>query len=298
MSEAATLLSGDPAATAAAATSTTAATTQATAATPWNWADESGKFSDGWVDKLPEGLRGEASLRVIPDLPTLASTYVSTKKMVGAKALEMPGEGAPAEQVAAWRKLHNAPEAPEGYLGEAKTLRPDAVPEALWDKSKDAKWAGIFHKHSLPPAAVQDIINEYAADIKGGLENNAEAEKAFLIAEGDKLKQAWGADAEANANIAKRMALTMGLEPTNPIFQNADVVMAFAKASKLFSEDKLVTGDPASALGGSIQERISDITSPTSQSFLAKAYRGEINPQAQADAQKQLHGLYAAQQQK
>ena len=37
----------------------------------------------------------------------------------------MPGEGATPEQVAAWRKTVGAPEKPEGYRGDAKTLLKD-----------------------------------------------------------------------------------------------------------------------------------------------------------------------------
>ena len=88
--------------------------------------------------------------------------------------------------------------------------------------------------------------------------------------------------------------VTVGLDPkTHPIFTSAEVVQAFAKFGKLLSEDKLVKGD-SSGIDGSINARARDIVDPSSQSQMAREYRGEFGPERQAAAQATLHQLYTA----
>lgn len=273
-----------------------AAAPVATGATPqpggW-FKDDSGSFAENWHSKLPGELKDHASLKSIPSLELLAKNYVETKGMVG-KRLQMPGEGATPEELGAWRKVTGAPEKPEGYLGDAKTIRPDTIPEGLWDPAGEKKFLAIAHKHSLPPAAVKDILAYYGESIATSLTGAKEQEGVILQAEGAKLRTAWGKDYDGNLALSERMALTVGLDPkTHPIFTNADVVQAFAKMGKLVSEDKLVTGG-APSIAATIASKASEITDPKSMSQIAREYRGEFGPERQAAAQAQLHNLYAA----
>lgn len=266
------------------------------AAAPWSWAKEDGAFNEGWLEKLPDNLRGNASLKVIGSVSDLAKSYVETKGLIG-KKLEMPGEGATPEAVTAWRKTVGAPDKPEGY-NDGKSMRPDTVPEANWDPASEKQFLAIAHKHHLPPGAVKEIMDFYGGSIATGLQASQEAQGAMLQAEGAKLKTTWGADFDANLNTASRVALTVGLDPkTHPIFQSAEVVQAFAKLGKLFSEDKLVKGD-SQGINGSIGERIRDITDSKSVSVIAREYRGEFGPERQQAAQTQLHQFMTASQQK
>ncbi len=262
-------------------------------ATAAGWVNPDGTFAQGWLEKLPQDLRANPSLTVLPSIEAMAKSYVETKGLVG-KKLEVPGEGAAPEVVAAWRKTLGVPEAAEGYLGDAKTLRPEDFPEKLWDGEGEKKFLALAHKHNLTPAAVKDIIGFHAGGIKAQLEAGAAQEGEVLKAELGKLHQAWGKDFDGNLNLASRVAQTVGLAPDHAIFTNSDVVQAFAKLGKLFSEDKLVTGE-ARGMGGSITERIREISDPGSSHQLAKDYRGENGPERQQAAQTQLHDLYKAQ---
>lgn len=263
----------------------------------WSWAKEDGTFSEGWLDKLPGDLNGHASLRSIGNVPDLAKSYVETKKLIGTK-LEMPGEGATPEAVAAWRKTVGAPEKPEGYLGDAKSLRPEGIPEDQWDAAGEKEFLALAHKHSLPPGAVKDIMAFYGNSIAKGLQASQVQEGEVLKAEGAKLRQAWGGEFDANMQMAARVAQTVGLDPkTHPMFTSADAVQAFAKIGKLLSEDKLVKGD-SQGVNGAVSDRIRDITDPKSASVSAREYRGEFGPERQAAAQALLHDLYSSQAQK
>lgn len=263
---------------------------QSSAAPAFAWAKEDGTLDTGWIEKLPEGLRGEASLRSISTLPDLAKSYVETKRLIGTK-LEMPGEKATPEQIASWRKTVGAPEKPEGYLGDAKTLRPEAVPENLWNAESEKAFLALAHRHHLPPAAVKEIIGFHADSIAAALAKSSEDEGAVLQAEGTKLRTAWGQDYDANLNIALRVAETAGFKKDDPIFTNANVVQGFAKLGKLLSEDKLVKGD-APSMAQTLADRARDITDPKSQGQVAREYRGEFGPERQTAAQQLLHSLY------
>lgn len=267
---------------------------QGSIAQPWTWADEGGKFADGWIDKLPEELRGEASLKVVDSVGNLAKSYVATKKMVG-KKLEAPGEGATPEQLAEWRKIVGAPEKPEDYYsGDVKSFRPDNVPETLWSADTEKKFlAEVAHKHHLSPAVVRDILKFQGDMTAAAVGQSQQAIEAQIATEKGKLQKAWGADFESNSALAKRVAQTAGLDPA--MINSAALAVAFAKLGKLFSEDKLVKGDN-SGISGSIKDRIRDIQDPKSQSVPAREYRGEFGPERQAAIQKQLHELYGAQQ--
>lgn len=265
-------------------------------ASPW-FKDESGNFADGWQARLPDGLKDHPSLRALGSMEALAKSYVETKGLVG-KKLEAPGPDATPEQLAAWRKVLGAPDKPEGYYGDQKSFRPDAVPEEAWDAETEKGFLALAHKHHLPPAAVKEIMSFYGESVGKGLAANVEASAATLQVEAGKLRTAWGKDYDSNLNAALRMAKTAGLDPaTDPIFTNAATVQAFARMASLFSEDKLVTGGSTSIENG-IAERIGDITNPSSQSLMAREYRGELGPERQRNAQTQLHALYEAQKAK
>lgn len=263
----------------------------------WSWAKEDGTFSEGWADKLPDGLKGNASLRTIGSLPDLAKAYVETKGMVG-KRLEMPGEGATPEQVAAWRKTVGAPEKPEGYRGDAKTLRPESLPEDAWSADAENKFLEIAHRHHLPPAAVKEILGFYGQSLVDTLKGSQADAAAAVEAETAKLRQSWGNEFEANLNNAKTLAKLAGLDPlADPMFTSSRYVEAFAKLAPLIAGDKLVTGETPS-LGATVADRIKDINDPKSQSMVAREYRGEFGLQRQQAAQATLHQLMTSQAKK
>jgi hypothetical protein len=140
-------------------------------ATGW-LADDAGTFAPGWIERLPQDLRGNPSLASVPTIEALAKSYVATKALVGTK-LEAPGEKATAEQIASWRKTVGAPEKIEGYLGEAKTLRPEGLPETLWRPEVEKKFLEVAHKHHLTPAAVKELFATHADSIKAELVREA-----------------------------------------------------------------------------------------------------------------------------
>lgn len=259
----------------------------------WSWTKEDGSFSDGWLEKLGPELATSASLKSVGNLSDLAKNYHATKAMVG-KKLEMPASDAPPEAWQAWRKVTGAPEKPEGYRGDAKSLRPDALPEDGWSMETEGKFLAIAHKHGLPPTAVKEIMGLYGEVIVDGLNQSQGDESAMIKAETTKLQQKWGQDFDARLSDASRMAKLAGLDPaTNPIFTRSEVVEGFATLAKLIAGDTAVKGEQQ-GLGASIGERVKDISDPKSASMMAREYRGEFGPERQSAAQATLHQLMAS----
>lgn len=256
----------------------------------FTWAKEDGSLDPAWIERLSPELKGNPSLKPIGTIHDLAKSYVETKKLIGTK-LEAPGENATPEQITNWRKTVGAPEKPEGYYGDAKTLRPEAVPEGMWDTESEKKFLEIAHKHHLPPAAVKEILGYYGENIANSVKASAEQEGVILQQEQTKLRESWGKEFDSNLSIAARVAQTVGLDPkTDPIFTSAKAVEAFAKMGKLLSEDKLVKGENQ-GVSGSIADKIREIQDVNSGSQLARDYHGQNGPQRQQEAQAILHDL-------
>ncbi len=263
-------------------------------AAPWSWTDTEGRLSKGWLDKLGPELATSGSLKSIQTVGDLAKSYHATKALVG-KKLEMPARDAAPERWAEWRKVTGAPERPEGYRGQAESLRPQALPAEGWDMQAEGEFLSIAHKHGLPPQAVTDIMDFYGKSVISGFERSQTEETAFIQMETHKLRGEWGRDFDVQLGHAARMARLAGLDPaTHPIFTRAEVVKAFAGLAKLITGDSAVKGEQ-SGLGTSVAERIRDITDPRGTSQLAREYRGEHGPDRQTSAQSALHQLMAYQ---
>lgn len=272
------LLGGNPAVAAAAPP---AAVAPVSTGAPQSIIGADGSFAPGWLDTLPEALRGNPSLTTVPSLTALAESYLATKSMVG-KKMQPPGESATPQEVAAWRKNVGAPDTPEGY-GE---LRPEDFPETHWDKETAGQFAALAHKHHLPPGAVKDIIGLHASSVKASLGKLEAEEGAWQETETAKLKQSWGTNFEAEAHAATAFVKALGMDPLNPVFRNAEVVQAMARGAKMMMGDKLITGQ-APGISGGLEARIGDLQR-------SPEYLGQRGEEAQRLAQSQIHALMQA----
>lgn len=215
-------------------------------------------------------------------LEKLGGAYTETKSLVG-KKFQAPSETSTPEEVASWRKTVGAPDSPEGY-GE---LRPEDFPEDQWDKETAGELAKLAHRHHIPAAALKDIVGLHSKAVTAGIAKLEAGEAESRQAEITTLKQAWGADFDANVHAAKTFATVLGLDPLNdPVFRSSSAVMAMARGAKLIMGDKAIAA-AAPGMSGGIESRIQGIQS-------SPEYLGERGEQAQAAAQAQLHALYSA----
>lgn len=197
-----------------------------------------GAFAEGWAAKA-FGAEYSGPLATVKTMADVNKLLADNMAAARGKAPSMPGEKSTPEEIAAWRKITGAPEKPDGY----GALRPESIPEAMWDKGAESKLAEIAHKHHLNPSALKDIMGLYAETLSTGMQKSEAEFATYRAGEESKLKAEFGKDFDLKVNHAKRFAATLGLKLDNPIFNDASVVIAMARGHGLVSEDKLINGN-------------------------------------------------------
>lgn len=153
--------------------------------------------------------------------------------------IKVPGEGASAEDVAAFNKAIGVPDTAEGY----QVTLPETNGGLELDNDMIGKLAGIAHQAGLPKAGFEAVVNAYVA--------HQVEEHIAEVRRQDDLTQAkiaeWGADKDAK--LADCQAAMRGLNIDRTMIaqlQNAwgsDKALDFlAKIGGGIAEDRLITG--------------------------------------------------------
>jgi hypothetical protein len=193
------------------------------------------------VTEKPEWLEAKFWTDKGPNVEALAKSYDVAQRALGRKAQAVlpPTEKSTPEEVAEYRKALGVPESPEGYQ-----LKPEQLPEGVtWDESVAKRAAELAHKHNVPAAAMQEFMKfdmERAA-----LMNQAAAGMidAQLEAGRTELQRVWGDKMPEKIELARRAAVTAGVDPTSQGFVDPQVVKAIVNLAEKLSDDKLVAGD-------------------------------------------------------
>jgi hypothetical protein len=180
--------------------------------------------------------------------------------LAGTKGLEPLPDDAPdsvkEERAEIMRKANGVPATPADY----GIVKPDDMPDEQWNGEYVNDMVSVLHKYNAPPAMVNELFEmdgQHAAKL--GAETEA-AQAAAMKAESAKLTEAFGSEIQEKTDHAKRMARTLGLDPaTDPMFNSANVVKAFAQMFTMVSEDRIVSGDGGNNLGSSDREKAKDI---------------------------------------
>lgn len=157
-------------------------------------------FAATWRADIAAG--DEKAAKVLERFATpqdLAKSYLEAQARIrsGELAKPLPKDATP-EQVASWRTENGIPEKPEGYreklpnglvIGEADVPIIDKV------------LAGPLHKHGIKPDAVHEVIQEYYKFQDEQVKVQQEADGEAKTALDASLREAWGTDFKANANI-------------------------------------------------------------------------------------------------
>lgn len=185
-----------------------------------------GKFVEGWTEQLRtngfERLATKAALA--GDEASLFRSMDDMLGLVGKKAgPSYPKAGASDEDVSAYRREAGVPDSAEAY-----NLKPSALPEGMEWSDEDAKAYGeIFHKHHVPAAAAQELVNRHLETIG----NMATAGKDQLMQQIGKFAEAsestfqkeWGSEYDTRLE-ANRAFVTTRFTPeelADPVIQAA-----------------------------------------------------------------------------
>jgi len=223
------------------------------------------------VSEKPDWLEAKFWTDKGPNVEALAKSYDVAQRALGRKAQAVlpPTEKSTPEEVAEYRKAIGVPESPEDYK-----LKPEQLPEGVtWDESVAKRAAELAHKHNVPAAAMQEfmkfdmeraaLMNQAAAQM---IETQLETGRAELQA-------VWGDKMPEKIELARRAAVTAGVDPTSQGFVDPQVVKAIVNLAEKLSDDKLVAGDQTGV--SSTRARAKDIMTNASNPLYLRYQEGD-----------------------
>jgi hypothetical protein len=206
-----------------------------------------------------------------PNVEAILKSYQGMEQLVGRKAQAVlpPTEKSTPEEVAEYRKAIGVPESPEAYK-----LKPEQLPEGVtWDDNVAKKAAELAYKHNVPAAAMQEfmkfdmeraaLMNQAAAQM---IETQLETGRA-------ELQKVWGDKMPEKIELARRAAVTAGVDPTSQGFVDPQVVKAIVNLAEKLSDDKLVAGDQTGV--SSTRARAKDIMTNASNPLYLRYQEGD-----------------------
>lgn len=146
---------------------------------------------------LPEDLQNNESLNQYKTFEDMARGLVETKRMVGDR-VKVPGEGATPED---WDKFFTRlgrPETADGYEFTKVEL-----PEAMgFDPADLNSFKEVFHKLGLTKTQADAIQKQYLEQLKAKHDTILSEYDKSVNTQLEALKTRWGADFEANRDLA------------------------------------------------------------------------------------------------
>lgn len=233
-----------------------------------------------WLGALPETMRGDESLKTIPDVPTLAKNYVEARKFIGSKRLEAPQPNWTPDKWAAFNKEIGVPEGPDKYEMPQVTL---AEGLKLDDgRMKTAK--EMFHKLGLRGEQAKGVLEYYMNDLNAVHQASAAA-RAKEQSDGEAaLKAKWGASYDKNVAAAKtalsKLATPEFLEHLDKsgLGNHPAMVEMWVKVGENLKEDS-AGGRGAGSLDAQDAERAkTEIARLRTDEAFQKAYRDAVHP--------------------
>ena len=177
------------------------------------------------------------------DYESMAKSHSGLEKLLGrkAQAVVIPNEKSTPEEMAEFRKALGIPEKADDYLG---SLKPQALPEGVqFDEGMAKAAAELAHKHNIPPAAMKEL----AALQINHVQAMAQASEAMVMQQLDagrqQLQGEFGEKFGEKLELAKRAAITAGIDPTSRGFADPAMVKLALWAAEQIAEDKLVSSN-------------------------------------------------------
>lgn len=151
-----------------------------------------------WRASLPDDIKGEESLKVIHDIPSLAKSYLNAQKMIGADKIGVPSKHWSDDD---WQMFYNKIGRPEldkyevALPKDAKFIDPELVKELK----------PIAHKMGVMPKQLEKIVEWYEAKNGANAKQAEEATLKEIETNLGNLKKEWGVAYEDKLNYAKNV---------------------------------------------------------------------------------------------
>jgi hypothetical protein len=223
--------------------------------------------TNDWTTGLTDEHKGYAQLKGFKDPASVIDSYRNLEKHMGAPKERLMVLPEKADDVEAWKQIHNRlgrPEKPEGYQFK---LADEAGGEKLSSFLRNQ-----FHELGITTKQAESLMTKYGEFFTSEVTETNTAMQTELLNQQTALKTQWGSAHDQNINIAKKAAMAFGLDaPTIDKMEAAlgyDGVMKhlYAIGSKI-GEDKFVAGGNGQGFGGQIltpeaaQVRITELKS-------------------------------------
>jgi hypothetical protein len=202
--------------------------------------NDDGSFSETWMESLPEELREDATLKSIPDFPSMAKMLVSGQKMIGADKIIVPGKESTDED---WGKIFDKlgrPEKSEGYA-LAKPELPEGMP---WDDASVLAFQEVAHKTGLLPKQTKDLYDWYNGITKDIYTENQRVTQEAYDGAVAALKKEWGAAYDQKLELARTAVKAFAGEDDvkaldEGMGNDPRMIKLFATIGAAISEDRL-----------------------------------------------------------
>jgi hypothetical protein len=169
----------------------------------------SGGAPASWLDSLPPEYKSEACLQQIKDIPTLAKSYISSQKMIGADKVALPGKNATPEQ---WNEFYSKVGRPETHDKYGDPDYAKIAPNIQVDKAQLAEVKKTFHGLGLSDAQARGVLEMYYRRVDGELKAKSESTKAMQEASVSELKREYGEKWDAKLQTAQGVLKKFGDE--------------------------------------------------------------------------------------
>ena len=227
-----------------------------------------------WKAGLSEELQRDPSISHIPDVATMAQSYVNAQRMIGADKVAIPGKHGTDEE---WNQVYDKlgrPEAPDGY-----ELEMNNVPEGLAANPELVGWfQQTAHKVGLSPQQAQTLADEYntMAGVAEQSPDEAVAEAEAREQEGVReLQKEYGKAFDNKIGLAKAVLqehgggdlLELKLSDGRPLGSHPDLVRTFVNIGDMMKaklgEDSIRSPkSDGSITPGDAQKELAKIETP------------------------------------
>lgn len=203
-------------------------------ATPPDWHN----LPQDWQNTLSDDLKGEESLKLIKDIPSLAKSYLHAQKNFGVDKIQVPTKYSTEEDYQKIYQKLGLPAKVEEYQIE--------VPKELGfedDRLKEYKTAA--HAAGILPKQLQKLMAWHEADTKKVLHQSQEKVKQDLEQAQAGLKQEWGqaydkklAQAKLSLKAINDPKLIEFLEKSR-LGDHPEMIKVFSKIGEMLGEKKV-----------------------------------------------------------
>jgi len=242
-------------------TGSTETTSASTTGSSSPWLNESGEFTEGWLDRLPEDFKDSKQiLGQFKDINGALKTLVNQQKLLGkkAEAILVPKDDASPEEIAAFRAKLGVPDNVDAY-----PVKPKDLPQGMeWNEAQAKEFNAVAHEAGITPAQAEKLMTKYAAFEAAKAQEAQMQQKAEFDNAKKTLAEAWGDKFETNKAVATRMAQSLGLDPNTKGLSDPAVVVALERAARMVSDDKIVSSDVAATMQAGKARAMDIMTNP------------------------------------